>query len=443
MSQCAIPRAVGVILVVLLLLLPACGPFGATPDAPSVATAVASTPTQDTALANATPTLAPTALPSPTPAPEPLTLWTTEREGALDLVRALATEFGAQAYVQVEVVAKSANGLRADMLAAGLAGEATPDLVWGNQEDLAGLLTDGQLQPVGFSVETESFIPALVTNARYEDKLWGQPLTARDALLLLYNRVLVPEPPRTTDELIVQSRAVQGPERYGIVAAWSEARWLLAWLNGFGGAPTTPDGAQPTLDTPEMVRALNLLRELRVAAPSDQRSYVEGSALFVAGQATFAIDGEWALPNYRESGSALDLGVAPMPRVPATDRLAAPALGGAYLMFRGTLTGSALEQAHALARFLTNSDVQVRIAREMRRLPALRAALADPVVTDDPALAAAAAQSEAASGLPPTRALRCAIRAIDTQLPVFLDGQTAVEQIANAMQVSAEVCMAQ
>jgi hypothetical protein len=62
---------------------------------------------------------------------------------------------------------------------------------------------------------------------------------------------------------------------------------------------------------------------------------------------------------------------------------------------------------------------------------------------ENPLLAAAAAQAEDASGLPPTRGLRCALQAVNLQLRAVLDETITQEQIAQAMQQSAEACMAE
>lgn len=426
------------IALLLALLLVACA--GAPQPAAPTPTAAPPTPLPTVALRPTAPPLA-TLAPQPTPQPGALLLWTTEQGDALAVVRALAAEFADRAGFPITVIARSADGLRVSMLAVSVTGEPPPDLIWGDHEDLAGLLADGQIQALGPVAGAGGFVGATVAGASADGQLWGQPITANDPLLLLYNRALTPQPPATTDELIVQARAARQNDRYGLVMAWGEARWLLAWLNGFGGAPTTPDGMQPTLDTPQMISALNLLRELWAAAPPDQRGYADGSARFRAGAVAMTVDGDWSLAAYRSVEPPLDLGIAPLPRVPATGRLAAPALGGSYLMFQRSLDGPQLEQARLFANFLADPDTQVRLARDLQRLPALRSTLAAPAVANDPALAAAALQAEAALGLPPTLGLRCALRAINAQLPALIAGQQSQEQVATAMQQSAERCV--
>ncbi len=397
----------------------------------------------------ATPTLtltATSALTSSDILSESLVLWTSEQGRALEVVRELASAFAAQHDRDITVVAKNADSLRVDVIANALVGNASPHLIWGNQDDLAALLHDGNVQPVAPVGEHKEFVPVARIGATQDGLLWGYPLTLQDFLLLLYNRRCVSAPPNTTDELIVQSRAVQNDAQngcYGLVAGWSQARWFLAWLNGFGGAITSDDGMQPALRSTAVISSLNLLRELSVAAPPEQHGYVDGQELFCADEVAMAIDGLWALDEYLAVSDTLEMAVAPLPRVPATGRLAASAVGGRYLMLHSDVSGEHLVYARSFAAFLTSLDVQTRLARSLRRLPALYAALQVPTVVEDEVLGVAVQQVETASGLPPTRATYCALVAIETYLPLWLDekGEMSQQDVAAGMQEHAMRCM--
>lgn len=428
--------------------VPAPAPTALPTAAPS-ATATALPPT-----ATATtppPTVAPSATPaaSPTPRPAGLTLWTSEQGEALQLVRALATDFSAQAGISVTVEPRPSDNLRVDLLEADLLGEPLPHLIWGNQDDLVELLIDEQIQPIGGTpaladtADAARFVPAALEGARLDGQTWALPLALQDFFLLLYNQALVPQPPRTSDELITLSRDIaRDTEYYGLVAAWQEYRWFTAWLNGVGGTLTTADGRQPALDTPAMVSALNLLLELRRAAPEEQQSYADVRALFGAGEAALAVDGDWSLPAYRALEPPLPFAIAPLPRVPATGRVAAPVASVTYLMFPRDLAGERLQEARAFASYVLTPAVQLRIARTLQRVPALRAVLTEPDITGDTLLAAAAIQAQDAMVLPPTEAARCALWAISQQLPPVLDEELEQQEAAEAMQQSAEWCLA-
>jgi ABC-type glycerol-3-phosphate transport system substrate-binding protein len=257
---------------------------------------------------------------------------------------------------------------------------------------------------------------------------------------LLANRKLTETLPRTTDDLLAQARRLNGGGRAGLVAGWVEMRWLEAWLRGTGGASTGRDGS-PTLDTPAMVAALTLLKALRTAGPPPPSTYAEGAKLFRTGKAAFAIDGDWALHEYRAYSETLDLAIAPLPNVTATGQAALAPLEGVYLMYSAALAGPQLTQARALGIALTSPASQARIAHDLGHLPAMRAVLRTTAVTADPALAAAATQALSAPGIPPQQGLRCAWLAGEPVLPALLLGDIPPDQAAKRLQEWAQACM--
>ncbi|HET9224145.1 MAG TPA: extracellular solute-binding protein [Roseiflexaceae bacterium] len=428
-------------LFTLLILLASCSP--APPPPPTALPTAQATPTvRPTALPTPRPTAPPaiTIVAEPTARPGALTLWAAAEEPRLEALRKLITDTSRPLGVEVQVVGKSPDGLHADLRAAVLAGLPLPDLIWGTQDDLGIVQRQGLLQPAGDRLDAEAFLPATIIGATLDGERWGTPLAAQGALFLLYNKKLADRAPRTSDELIVVARQQTVGDRYGLVAGWAEPRWLAAWLAGFGGHTLTANG-EPSLDTPQMVAALNLLKELRVAGPPPPSTYAEGARLFRQGRAAFALDGDWSLETYRQYTDTLDLGIAPLPLVPATGQAAAPPLGGIYLLYGKTLAGSQLAQARALGAALARREAQARVAGELGLLPALRAALDDPAVQSDPALATAALHAADAGGLPPTEALRCAWVAIAGRLPLVLLGELAPEEAGGLMQSSAANCL--
>lgn len=412
----------------------------ATPSAEVAAPAPSPTPASSQPTVSAAPLATPPGASEPPPA---LTLWVAEDEPALLAVRDLAERFAEDAGVALEVVARPPDGLRLSLATAELTGDPLPDLLWADGETLAGLIVDGRIQPLASDLLPPDTLPALRTAATAEGATWGMPVAAHGALLLLHNRALAPGPPATSDALIVAARAAESAEVAGLVMAWDEARWLLPWLHAFGGAPTSLDGLTVTLDTPAMTPTLNLLRELYTASDPDGDGYGRGRRIFAQGYAAYAIDGDWSLEAYRAVSDTLDLGIAPLPVVPATDRPAAPVLGGTYLMLARELEDEGLDQGRAFAAYLAEPANQLRLAEALGRLPATTGALSSakgPWATD-PALAGAAALAAAAPGLPPTAAARCALYGIDVWLPSLYRGVIPAADLPARMQREAEACL--
>ncbi|EFO80207.1 extracellular solute-binding protein family 1 [Oscillochloris trichoides DG-6] len=409
--------------IVLLLFLAACA---APPNSPTPSPVV---PTQ-------APSPTPSPLPSPTPVARSLRLWVGEDAAALPAIQAVITNFTQASGTPITVIPKPPDALRLSVAGLSLSGEAPPDLIWADQEILAGLLADGYLQPVRASGDA---LPGLQTAATSQSQLWGIPITAQNQLLLLYNRSRISSPPTSSDDLITSSRAAQG----GLVMVWDEPYWLVPWLYGFGGSLTAGADGPPSLNTPAMLAALNLFGELAVAAPAEVKTYRGGQRWFGEGEVGLMVDGEWALSEYRSLTETLDLGIAPLPRIPATNQAALPLISGSFLMFARDLSRDDLKPAEELAHYLEQPTTQIELALALGRLPASMEALADPRLQADPGRAAAANQARQAPGLPPTKAARCALFGIDVWLPSLLKGNLDQAETAEAMQAEAEACVTQ
>jgi ABC-type glycerol-3-phosphate transport system substrate-binding protein len=371
-----------------------------------------------------------------------LYIWVAEADAPLEAVRRSFTSFAAGATFDLQVTAVPPDSLRLSLLSARLAGEPLPDAVWGDQDDLADLRFDGLLAPLEpglVDMNADAFARAASEGARADAQLWGFPVLLKDALLLYHNRALAANLPTTSDELIAQSRAALDAEQYGLVAPWAEARWLLAWYSGFGGALTSDDGERPTLNTPAMLDALNLTLELQRAAPPDLLRYREGRRLFRNGSVAFALDGDWSLPLYSDPALALDLGIAALPRVAATGRAAVAPRGASYLLVLADGDSQAQPLLTALLSHLATVETQRELATASGRLPALRAAL-DGFAPANAAQAAALVAAADTPGLPPTGAARCAQRAVENQLALVLAGDQPKERAPEAMQREAEAC---
>jgi maltose-binding protein MalE len=430
------------------VLLAACA-APATPSTPVTQVAATSLPTAlptatipATPFPSATQTLTPMAGTIVTPTPlldaRPLLIWAIAPESQRDALTKLLEQTARSAGISVLVVVKTPNALATDIAAGALLGPQ-PDIIWGGADDLFLLKQANIIQPANDQLDDRTFLPATIEGATANGQRWGTPVAARGVLLLLYNRKLIESAPRTTDDLLSQARRLDGGQQVGMVAAWIEMRWLEPWLRGYGSTSITSNGT-PQLDTPAMVAALGLLKQLRSTGATPPTTYADGARLFRNGKAAFAIDGDWSLPEYRTYSDTLDLGYAPLPTISATGRAALAPIEGVYIMYSSSLNGSRLAQGHRLGIALTQPIAQTQIAHDLGYLPALRAALRTQAVMDDPALAAAAAHALAAPGIPPQAGLRCAWAAGEQVLPQLLLGELNAEQAATRLQNWAKAC---
>lgn len=203
----------------------------------------------------------------------------------------------------------------------------------------------------------------------------------------MYNKDLVPSAPTNTDEMITLAKSLTSGDRYGLVFNQTEPFWLVPWLGGFGGKVFAEDGVTPTLNTPEMVATLQFLRDLKWVhgiLPKES-DYAGADTLFKEGKAAMIVNGDWILMDYSlQFGDKL--GVARLPMVSSTGLWPAPYTSGKYIMVSAAMRSNPekLAKIVALIQSMLSLENQIRIVKELVRLPGLQAALDQPTLIDDP-----------------------------------------------------------
>jgi arabinogalactan oligomer/maltooligosaccharide transport system substrate-binding protein len=362
----------------------------------------------------------------------------------------LVDEFGKANNVTFEVVNKNVEDLRTDFQTAALAGSG-PDLLWTVNDHAGPFVSANIIQSVDeVGIDTSKLVKAGLDAATVNGKVWGVPITAGNQLLLLYNKKLVKDAPKTTDDLLKVAKentdAAKGT--YGLVYNQTEPFWLVPWLGGFGGKVFKDDGKTPNLDTPEMVNTLKFLKQLKddkIVPP--ESDYNTADSLFQEGKAAMIINGDWSLGGYSGSTATVtatqnvELGVAPLPDVSSTGKSAAPYTSGTYFMFPKGLSGDKLDAAKKFVDYVLSADVQARFPKELKRLPSLQSALESDTIKNDPVLVGSASALPRGTGMPAQAEMRCNWDAMKPQMQAVLAGTASPEDAAKEMQASAETCV--
>lgn len=436
------------ILMIAAFVLTACGPQAAAPtEAPAAPTEVPATAAPMATEVPATEAPVPTEVP-PTEVPmaEPVSiqLWTKEGEadGGLQFVQKLADQYTAMhPEVTFEVINKDVETLREDFQTASLAG-APPDLLW-TVNDHAGPFTAADLiEPVDDMFDLSTYVDSAVSAVVLNGQTWGVPISNGNHLMLLYNKDLVPEAPQDTDEMISMAKEVTSGDTYGLVYNQTEPFWLVPWLGGFGGKVFADDGVTPTLDTPEMAATLQFLHDIKyvdniVPAESD---YNGADALFKEGKAGMIINGDWSLGDYKTTFGD-KLGVARIPMVTATGEWPAPYTSGVFFMIPKGLDEAKLAVIKDFIEYATNEENQLDMVTTLTRLPALKVALANDMITSDPILAGSAEQMAVGTPMPTVLEMRCNWDAMKPEMQAVLADQESAEDAATAMQSAADTCI--
>lgn len=182
----------------------------------------------------------------------------------------------------------------------------------------AGLLTEVKPSPE-FQAKFEDFTWDAVS---YNGKFIGYPV-AVEALSLIYNKDLIPEPPKTWEEMIALDKALAAKDKKAIM--WNLQEPFFTWpvLAAAGGYAfkLTPDGYDAKdvgVNNEGAKYGMNFVKKMvdeKVIAPDVD--YAIAEAGFNQGNVAMTINGPWAWANIDKAG--INYGVAKLPTLQGKD----------------------------------------------------------------------------------------------------------------------------
>jgi arabinogalactan oligomer / maltooligosaccharide transport system substrate-binding protein len=365
-------------------------------------------------------------------------LWTKEGEAdqAFQYVQYVADLF-TKVYPKItfEVVNKNVEVLREDFQTASLAG-TPPDLLWTVSDHAGPFTVAGLVQPVDSLFTLSNYVTSAVNAVKLSGKTWGVPISNGNHLMLMYNKKLIAKPPANTNELLALAGKMPAGV-YPLAYNQTEPFWLVPWLGGFKGAVFAADGVTPTLNTPAMISALKLLKQLKdKAIVPPESDYSGAETLFKEGKAAMLINGDWSLVGYRDALKA-DFGVARIPMVSATGTWPAPYTAGAFFMIPTDTKGDKLLAVRGFIQFATSRVMQLEMVDRLSRLPALKAAISDESITSNALLKASADQMVVGTPQPTQLEMRVVWDVMKPEMAAVLAGSKTAEAAAAAMQSAA------
>ncbi|MFE5335844.1 extracellular solute-binding protein [Isoptericola sp. NPDC056573] len=310
-----------------------------------------------------------------------LTVWVDEtREAA---VTTAAEAYEAESGVDVEIVQKNFEDIRADFLAQVPTGEG-PDITVGAHDWLGEFTANGVVAPIELGDKAGDFIPVSVQAFTQDGQVYGLPY-AIENIALIRNTELAPEAPTTYDDM---------------VAAGKKADTKFPFLiqsDGDKGDPYTYYPFQTSFGAPvfEQNDDGSYRPELALGGENGEAfatwlgeqgeegnlsidiSYDIAVEAFAKGQSPFVIGGPWMLEQFKD----LDLAVDPIPA--PGDQPAQPFVGvqGFYVSAQSK---NALLANDFLVNYMSTPEAQTALFEAGGRPPALveaaDAASEDPLV---------------------------------------------------------------
>jgi multiple sugar transport system substrate-binding protein len=259
---------------------------------------------------------------------------------------------------------------------------ASVDVVW-----TAEFAAKGWLQPLkdSFALDTSKLLPATVKTSTYNNTLYAAPVTS-DGGMLYYRKDLVPNPPKTWDEMIsmcsiakknnMDCYAGQFAKYEGLTVNAAEA------INTAGGKIVGDDGKTPEVNSPEATKGLSRLADAYKSGdiPRQAITYTEeeGRASFEAGKLLFLRQWPYVYSLATTDGSSKVKGKFAVAPLPGDSGPGASSLGG----HNAAISAFSAHKASAFdfLKFLETEESQRWFVTQGSNAPALQS------LYDDPAL---------------------------------------------------------
>lgn len=379
----------------------------------------------------------------PANGPVVVTVWHQKDGGERDFFNRQVAAFNAAhaGRLRVEALYRETEELRNLFVIASVGGQG-PDLIFGPSDNVSILAMTGSVRPIT-DVLGEDYLARFDTAGVLR---WGPPGEAPKAwmvadqvgnhLAFAYNRKLLSTVPETWEELLPMLQRLTttegGSKRYGLTWNYTEPFFFVPFLTGEGGWMLRPDGT-PTLDTPETVRAIQFVLDLRdkykvIPRESD---YNVAETLFKEGRAAAIINGPWSWAGYRDAG--IDLGIARIPRM-AGGRWAAPVVSSKGYSVNVNVPAWKLPAVRTVLEAFTGPSMQRMMADTLSTIPVLTAVVADPALRSNALLAASMRQAEVGLPMPTAPQLRQVWDGMRGPYQLVMNGAVTPQQGARMMQ---------
>jgi arabinogalactan oligomer/maltooligosaccharide transport system substrate-binding protein len=216
--------------------------------------------------------------------------------------------------IEVEVVKKEK--MTESLKLAGDSGE--PDMYFFAHDKIGTFAQMEIIAPVTDFISKDDLadmLPMTVEAATYQNQVYQAPIFF-ETTMFLYNKALMKQIPKTTEELYNYAKENTKDGVYGFLEQHSTAYYVAAWMHSFGGYIIN-ENAEPGLNLSGTMEAVEYHKKFVEYMPIDG-DYQTLSTLFLEGKAHSIIAGPWLIPNAKEKG--IDIGIASMPTIDETGK---------------------------------------------------------------------------------------------------------------------------
>lgn len=324
-------------------------------------------------------------------------------------------------------------------------GKNGPDLVLGPKDNLTSFI-NGKLIVPAVDIVGEDFFKMLdlvsLDIAEYNGKQYMIPDRQGNELMLIYNKKIVAQPPKTFEELVSLSKKLQEDKKvqYGLAINEAEPLFTIPFLSVFGGKVLdnlNVDKPRITLDTNAVKEWMVFMKGLYDDGiiPKDT-NYDSANNLFKEGKAAFIINGSWSFDEYKKAN--IDFGTTTIPSI--SGKYPAPYASVKGYTISANVAGDK-DKKSAIIKFLTymnSKDTQLKLAEVHSELPTNVEAIKDVKIENNQLLVNQKDQLSKSISMPVANEMSAVWTGIkEIQQEVF-KGRIKPEEAPSKMQKKAE-----
>lgn len=371
-----------------------------------------------------------------------VTWWDTSTVGSEDKVfKKIAEDFEKQhPKVDVKYVNVPFGEAQNKFKNAAQSGSGAPDVIRSEVAWTPEFADLGYLAPLDGTPalqKADDFLKQAAASTKYNGKTYAVPQVI-DSMGIFYNKKIFKEAgvevPTTVDQLKTVSKKIKDKTgKTGLYLRGDDAYWFLSFLYGEGGDLVDASTKSVTVDNPEGVKAMKVVKDLvdSGAAKTDATDGWENmQSSFKDGKVAMIINGPWAVADTYAGAEFKDkanLGVAPVPAGSAAQ--GAPQGGHNLAVYAGSKN---LDASYAFVDYMTSTKTQAQVTKELNLLPTRTSAYSEEAVVDNEIVGFFKPVVETAVERPWIPETGSLFAPLVTEYTKVLTGQTTPEKAAKA-----------
>lgn len=329
-----------------------------------------------------------------------LLVWESKDERAF--TDEMVSEFTAKYGVQVDVEEVSPTDQVTRLSTDGPSGLGADVVIFPHDSLGRAVASDLLLENDVFGDVTKSEnVDSAINGISYDGKLYGYPRSA-ETYLLYYNKSLVPDAPKTWDDVLNISKTLTDAKKNKFGIEWEVGNFyfnypFIASTGGylFGDNGTNKDDLG--INNDGAVQSMTVFQSFKEVLPVKAADITPDikRGQFDAGDVAMDINGPWELAGYKEALGD-NLGVAPLPKFGDKPSVSFSGIKAWYVSSYTKYPNA----AKLFARFASTKEAQLKLHELVGSIPTNKEAQNDPAITGDPTMAAFVEQFNVSQPMP-------------------------------------------